>query len=358
MTKGAHIPAFAKTPNTRATSSLDTATVADSSRESVIADFVPTASAIQQQVDIVLSMPLSDELKSWIARYGDVGQRGGPYLWSWCRRGVEVVGMSCVPVEQRQHLADTKFFGAMLDVLLDDIADKGGDPVFLEHLIELYRGDPRTPRSAFSPEQQAYSRFTEDLCAELQRRARQLPRYAEFEALLDFDYAQMFNAMRYSNLLNANPELLNLAEHDHYLPHNMYMVIFSTLDLMSSPEFDRAELSVVREAALKAQYMGRIGNLVTTWQREIGERDFSSGVFALAVSKGLLTVKQLESGSPQWIEDVIQSGKNEPFFLTRWQDYRRDLLKLGTRIKSVDLAALVNGLEKLLCLHLGSRGSK
>lgn len=306
----------------------------------------------------MLSIPLSDELKGWIDRYGEVGDRSGPYLWNWCRRGVEVVGLSCVPADCKRELDDTKFFGAMLDVLLDDVADKGGDPVFLEHLIELYRGEPRTPRSAFSPEQQAYSQFTEELCAELQRRVKRLPRYDEFKALLDFDYDQMFNAMRYSNLLNANPELLNLAEHDQYLPHNMYMVIFSTLDLMSSPDFDRAELSVVREAVLKAQYMGRIGNLVTTWQREIDERDFSSGVFALAVSRGLLTVNQLKSGSRKWIENVINTGKNEPFFLTRWQEFRKDILRMDSRIQSVDLGALVQGLESLLCLHLGSRGNK
>ena len=40
--------------------------------------------------------------------------------------------------------------------------------------------------------------------------------------------------------------------------------------------------------------MGRIGNLLSTWQREVRVRDFTSGVFARAVQQGDLELDDLE----------------------------------------------------------------
>ena len=55
--------------------------------------------------------------------------------------------------------------------------------------------------------------------------------------------------------------------------------------------------------------MGRIGNLVTTWQREIGEDDFTSGVFARAISCGDLAVRELSSGNRTHIEIGHQTAR-------------------------------------------------
>ena len=53
--------------------------------------------------------------------------------------------------------------------------------------------------------------------------------------------------MRYSYLLNRQPELLNMAEHDLYTPHNMHIIVCATIDLTTCPDFDRTELGRLRE---------------------------------------------------------------------------------------------------------------
>ena len=318
--------------------------------------FLPSPEAIEREIAGVMAVTLSADLEPWVARYAQVGHRN-EFLWKWCRRGVEATALSCVDPRLFDPVCDTRVLGVVLDVLLDDVADNERDLGFLEHILSALEGHDSVPAS-LSARQQAYARFAIDVWHEIQNRVRSFPRHDEFSELLDFDYRQLFNVMRYSRLVNAHPEMLNLVEHDLYLPHNMHMMISSTMDLMCSPGFDRAELGILREAVWRAQCMGRIGNLTTTWQREIGEEDFTSGVFARAICCGDLTSHDLWSGNRNYLESVIQKHKHEEFFLRRWQTYRQEILSLRPRCRSANLAELVAGLQRLICLHLGSRGKK
>jgi hypothetical protein len=317
----------------------------------------PSAARIQREIDCVLQLELSGDLEEWVREYGRVGRRN-TYLWKWCRQGVEVTTLPCVRPELRAFACDTKVLGVVLDVLLDDVADQQGDSAFLEHLLGIPFCDAKPDASRFSPQQQEYAAVTARVWNEIEKRTRSLPGFEQYADLWRFDYLQLLNVMRYSHLLNQDLSLLNLVEHDLYSPHNMHMMISSTVDLMCSPGFDHTELGLLREAVSHAQFMGRIGNLVTTWQREIGERDFSSGVFASAISKGDLTISDLLRGDRKRIEAGVSNGDHEGHFLAQWRSHRLALLSVAEMVRSVDLRQLVTGLERLVCLHLGSRGYK
>jgi hypothetical protein len=318
---------------------------------------LPSLESIREEIARVGCRELSPELRSWVEQYARVGARN-PYLWKWCCRGVEVTTLPCVPLEAREELCDTKVLGVMLDVLLDDVADHRGDADFLEHLISLLDGRADRAAPLASAEQRAYAEFATEVWNEIQRRVRRYPHFDEYAELLRFDYLQLLNTMRYSRLVNQTPALLNTAEHDLYLPHNMHMMVSATIDLMCSPGFDPVELGLVREAVWHAQCMGRIGNLVTTWQRELGEGDYTSGVFGRAVCCGDLTIGDLLAGDRERIEAAVLKGDHERHFLDRWRRHRRCLISMAGRVRSVDLEQLAAGLDRLICLHLGSRGRK
>lgn len=318
--------------------------------------FVPSAAQIQAEIDAAFSQELSPELSQWVERYATVGRRN-PYLWKWCRQAVGLTTLPCVAAELHDELCDTKTLGVVLDVLLDDVADQGGESALLEELLCLFDGR-EVNLQKFSPEQREYAQFTVDVWQEICDRATRLPRYHEFKDILRFDYLQLGNVMRYSHLLNAHLHLLNLAEHDLYTPHNMHIMICSTFDVMGSPKFDCRDLGRLREAVWNAQWMGRIGNLATTWQRELGEGDFTSGVYARAVAHGDLSVQQLLDGDREAIQQAIIGPGHEDFYWHKWQQHRATLLSPHCRLRSFDIRSLVAGLERLVCLHLGSRGRK
>ena len=326
---------------------------ADSGPAGIAVDEDASRAAIERIRNITLPEPLTD----WIRRYETVGKRDG-FLWNWCLEGVRLTRLSCVDDSLRDANDVTKVLGVMFDVLLDDVADASDEADYLEQLIAVATSVHPVDFGSFSLEQRAYAGVASALWETIQSRAGQAPRYAEFRDLLRFDYLQLLNTMRYSMMLNQDVRLLNMAEHDLYLPHNMHMMASGTLDLMCSPEFDRSELGLVRECLWHAQCMGRVGNLVTTWERELKERDFTSGVFARAILQGVLTPEELRSGATDKVRSAILSNDCEGYFLRRWRFHREQIDALGGRIRSVDVGALTGGLERLIAIHLGSRGLK
>ena len=204
--------------------------------------FLPTPDAMEVEIASVMEIKLNGNLQPWVEGYSKVGHRN-PFLWNWCRRGVEVTMLSCVEPSLQDAVCDTRVLGIMLDVLLDDIADHLKDLAFLEQLLGVMETGVRPAVSALlAPSAGLCHVYTGRLGGD-PAAILQFPRYQEFAELLRFDYRQLFNVMRYSRLLNEYPEMFNLVEHDLYTPHNMHMMISATMDLMCSPAFDRAELA-------------------------------------------------------------------------------------------------------------------
>ncbi len=305
----------------------------------------------------VLTYQFSPFIEHWVRQYEKVGARD-VYLWRWCLRGLELTTLSCVAPRLRSSLVESKLLAIMYNVMLDDIADQNTDEDFLNELAKIISGVQPRDFSRFSPQQQAYARFTCELWKTFESRLKCLPCHKEYEELLAYDHRQILNTMAYASLINRYPAMLNVEENDMYLSHNMQMMIFGTMDLMGSPTFDRRELGLVREVTWHSQCMGRIGNLITTWQREIVHRDFTSGVFASALRRGDLTLEQLRTASPQDIETAIRRGGHEWGYLKKWADHYRSIEALQHCIHSVDVGALLVGLQRLMHLELSSRGFK
>jgi hypothetical protein len=210
--------------------------------------------------------------------------------------------------------------------------------------------------AGLSEEDRNHASVTHKLCEAYERRIREYRHFEVYKDLLDYDAMQFVNTMRYSNLLNRHRFLLNLAEHEIYFPHNMHMMSFATLDLMCTPDFDMRELGRLREAVWHGQCMGRIGNLLSTWRRELAQGDFTSDVFARVVAEGDLSSEQLVAENHQEIEEAVRKGGHEDFFFRRWQFHRERFLCMSALVQSVDLRTCLDGHERFFRMHLASRG--
>jgi len=306
----------------------------------------------RQQVD---ARQLSSDAKRWVAAYEGVGARD-LYLWKWCMHGVEITTLPCVAPELRAHVCDTKLLSIVLCVLLDDVADKHGEGRLLDALLEMTYWAPCDSLQRLSAVERTHAELTRAAWLEYRERIAGYPCYETFEPVLRYDLLQFLNTMRYSHLVNGRPYLLNMVEHDLYTSHNMMVVSFATLDLMCSPEFPRSEVGALRETMWHAQCMGRIGNLLSTWRRELDDRDFTSGVFARAIMEGDLTLDELQHGQLARLEATIRGQGHESHFFRKWLQHRDCLHASARRIHSLDLKAVLDGHDRFFAMHLGSRG--
>jgi hypothetical protein len=306
----------------------------------------------QQQV---LAQQFSPFIERWIAEYATVGTRD-VYLWRWCLHGLNLTTLPSVTPELRASVCDAKLLSIILCVLLDDVADQHGGGALLDALLEMASCGVAPSWSKLSEAEQKQGQVTRAVWEAYWQRVSTYPYYAVYEPVLRYDLLQFFNTMRYSHLVNGRPYLLNLAEHDVYTPHNMMMISFATLDLMCSPGFPQSEVGPLREMVWHAQCMGRIGNLLSTWQREVADRDYTSGVFARALVSGDVTLDSLAQGDAHQLESAVRLGNHEAYFLEKWFEHRRSCHALAGHVRACDLTPVLEGHDRFFAMHLGSRG--
>lgn len=69
--------------------------------------FLPTPETMEAEIASVMEIKLSNGLQPWVAGYAKVGHRN-PFLWNWCRRGVEITMLSCVDPSLEDAVCDTR----------------------------------------------------------------------------------------------------------------------------------------------------------------------------------------------------------------------------------------------------------
>jgi hypothetical protein len=316
-----------------------------------------TPAEMSQIVAEIKQVQFSPYLQTWIKNYESVGQRGR-FLWQWCLKGVRMTTLPSVDPALREHVVETKLLGILFCSLIDDIADREQDREMLEMAINASASEDwaRERLEFWTGRRRAYLEMISGVWNEVWTRCKSYPRFNDFEQLLKFDNEQVMIAMRYALLSNQCPGLLNVIEHDLYQPNNMQMIFMATVDLCASPEFNPDELGTAREVFWHAQRMGRIGNMITTWEREVLDRDFTSGIFAFAVHRGILSAADLRNLPAHEIMSLLEANDCQEHFINEWKRHRDQMLRKLRRVTSVDMLPYLGGVEELFKTHLGSRG--
>jgi len=321
-----------------------------------------TPERVKKDVKEVMKMKLpSSFFRKWLKEYNKVGQSNrNEYFWKWLYRTVRTVTSPTVEKKYHQSLWNIKLLMLMFVTLFDDISDKYGvrNKKLLNELVKIPFEYASINFNQLNQKEREYIKFTSKIWHSIKNALKKYPRYKEFKDIFEFDVLQLLNAMKYAYLVNENHHLINKIEYWNYSSHNMQAIISCTLDLMCSPKFDIRALGIMRELAWQAQKMARIGNWVSTWEREVKEKDFTSGVFANVIESGVLAVDELEKGDELEIIKKIKDAKIEEKLLKEWEEYYFRIYKLGEKIKDIDVKKILSGLERLIFYHLSSRGYK
>ena len=249
-----------------------------------------TPGRVKKELKAIQKIKLPPGLQKWVREYEKVGERD-EFFWKFIYKINQTVRPFNIPNKYQSSIIKIKFLTVMFIILLDDLADKTQSKKLLDESLNIPFGQSYTIKpDQFNKKEKKYLKFTIKIWQYIERRIKKYPRYKEFKGIFDYDINQVLNAMKYSYLVNTNPYLINKTEYWLYSPHTLQGMINCTLDLICSPKFNIKELSKVREICWRAQKMARIINCLSTWRRELDERDLTGGIPAYAVSLDLLDV--------------------------------------------------------------------
>lgn len=281
------------------------------------------------------------------------------FLWKWIHSLFDAFTLSCVPGEAWEEVKTSKTVLTMFVTVLDDLADNRGDGATFEQARRI----PYTP-DAVDPDAPNVDgdvvEFAETLWETFESRLADAPRYDEFASHLSFDMRSVMQAMDYARVLNETPEMANLNGTRHYGPHNMVMFPYAAVDLMHSPSFERDELGSLRRLIWDVQPMARIGNWVTTWERELHEADYSAGVVVDAIERGLVepSVDPRETDTVAHDVRLIRETGIEREFHDEWNERYTEVSARDYDLESVDDERLLEGMKTVMEHHVASYGRK
>lgn len=312
----------------------------------------------------VWNHPLPDSTNQLIEDYDAIVGDRNRFLWKWAHHLFPKFTLSCVPDDEVTTLQDAKLRGLMYVSILDDIVEKHNDRATFEEAAKI----PFEHRHV-NPDRDGVDReilqFATDIWNQFAPTVQQGCRAEEFTEIIAFDLKQVLNAIEYSYLMNQNLEFATLSQLKTYDSHNMMLFGFADIDLVHSSAFDIADLAPLRHIIEHAQRMVRIGNWITTWEREFHEGDFTSGIAAYALNQNIVSTADLyairDSTSTTDIDtivDTIHAHNVEDIFLQQWEDELAAARRREADVDSVNIASYLDGIETVMDYHLASRGLK
>jgi hypothetical protein len=283
---------------------------------------------------------LSDDIE----HYGEVCGYRDQVLFDWLLRIFENLGISTVDLRYLDSLAVTKTKVAMFVILVDDTVDNINkrDLDLCEELLKIPFGEVSNKRYVSEGRHSDYLKFARNLWLEITDEIKSYPNYAKYLDSFEFDVRQFLNSIRYSEFVNKHNNAANLAENDAYVHHGMMVMIQLDMDLMCSEKFNDKEFGTLRELAYLSQKLARIGNLISTYPREIIESDMSSEAL-------IKFRKEYGENFKFKLNKLFNREKRYPEFeekmIREWENEYNVIKELAVEIKSIDGGKFVQSLE-------------
>jgi len=294
----------------------------------------------EMQENIMISLRKYD-LGKTVAMYNSVGlkSRNIVFLTKWIYDiSKNFSYLPTVDSNYREKLAKNKTKLTIFGILVDDLADnyKIRNHDLLEKAIRI----PWNPHVEY---QNDYLEVIRKMWLDIMNSLEQYPRYEEFKDIFFFDLDQFMDSTRYAYLINTM-ELDNILELKTYSPHNMMSLLFFDMDLMCSTNFKKETLKKIRPLFHWVQDITHIGNILSTYPREIYELDFSSPIISMGLIEGIITK-----------EDVVKRPKLAleklkflvPYLKKRAEEDFEKIKDYANVIEEIDINDFYNRVRKV-----------
>jgi len=313
-----------------------------------------TPERIEAEIKSIQKIELPLELQKWVKEYEKVGDRDG-FIWKWAYKVAQIITFPGVPQKYCKFLWEIKFLIILFIVMLDDVADKMKNKKLLQEIEKIFYSGKINPRE-LNLNEKKYLNFTLKIWSSLATKIQKCPNARKFYPIIEYDFRQVLNGIRYAFLITQTPEIVNTIEPRIYLSSNTPAILSYMVDLSCLLEFDFKNVGAVRKLGWYGQLMTRIANTISTWRREINENDFTNEMLANALENNLVNSQDLIKRKKKNIEGKVEKSNIEKQLLTQWEDYYVQVKKLFKKNKYINSKKITKVFEELMIVHLISKG--
>lgn len=252
-------------------------------------------------------------------------------------KGYTAITLSSVPERKFSEILQAKLCLGTLITLYDDFADRPtqSNTQLLETLYKLNFTNSNSVGPVNLCDRPVFD-FASSLFLEIQNILNRQQHHRHLIEILNFDLKQFYSANQYSSVLTDHPYINNPLENRLYAHHNMGMVMVAMMDLMATEKVKFSEFGPMREVFLMGQRMGRIFNVLTTYNREMIDGDITGELSTYSAEHEIQTAVKILS---QEIRDLHVR-----------------IAALNTRITTFSVTAYLEGLMRVQTLHEKMKG--
>lgn len=304
----------------------------------------------KEELDSIVQNIRSHELNDLICasarRCAEISKRPTD-LWKWCSEGVSRTTLSSVPPEWCNPAQSIKLLSIILFTTIDDIADVLKDRTLMRDVLRQVFGQSISDNGDNSQQSNPSKPVDQlgDLWKFIKKYIQTFPRYLELKHLFYFDYSNLLRTVEHAMLVNERPELINEIEGVFHQGYGVHIIPNLTFDLMCSPTLDANEIGKIREIGWFAQQMCRIANWLVTWKLELRDKDYTSGVVALALKRGVINVTDLKARNGEELIERIEKSDVENELLSLWGKYWTQVHENSNISHAIDVSKYLEGIE-------------
>ncbi|ESP90073.1 hypothetical protein [Candidatus Halobonum tyrrellensis] len=282
------------------------------------------------------------------------------YMWGWLDAVLPEFRLDSVPGRYEDVADEGRLLVSVYVTALNDLSDRRSDYTAFEAAARVPREGPPEPGS---PADEPAVRVAADAWAALVDRLADAPNFEYYRATLHEALAGSAEAQRHSVAVADDPESADYDECLRAQSSTMCMDALATVDLICSPGVDPNDEPELREAIELVEPLGRIGNWLTTWERELSEGDLANGVVVRAVDDGVVSSSDVfrarddPSYRPLFAERIREASVERTIGRERARRLER-ACEREWETTSIDLDGFVRAMETVWSYHEASAGHK
>jgi hypothetical protein len=326
---------------------------------------IPTATAIYKEnvkqaakklVGTIKSLELYPDYQTLIDRFETL-QKSYPsiydhrpfYIWQVGQTAYQLATLNSPSIDFLQ----ANFLKCQLGVitiLLDDICDMGHDKALFRKCVLALEGKVN------QDEMELYQVFT-DIWTTFQNSIQKTPNYLLLKTTLEEAYQKWLDSFEYSLWLEETSRSDEKWErHLEIISHSGTIYLAGLIDLLYVPNLTDQQISAACSVFIRTQKMVQIPNWLASWEREFTQRDFTSGVFSIALENHWVEWDDLMNMSLNTLKQKIHDSSVEAYLWGEWERLRDESHEIVNNIQLTIFDEYVDYFSMIMCIQVMSSG--